>query len=136
MTSRSDDLEIRRSLGPLFEPSHSSPVPTSPLYGSTDKATSAQAAAALLGHPERLGGLQREALELVREFPGRTCKELANLAHARRGDAAQGIEWYRQRIGRRLSEIEAAGLIYAGRTEIDRDTGRKAVTWWPVLEAR
>lgn len=129
---RPDPLEVAGDFGPLFA-TPAAPVPVGPLHGDGDKRTSAIAAAALKADPERLAGLQREAFELVREFPGRTCKELANIAHARRGPAAQGLEWYRQRIGRRLSELERAELIHSGESRVDIETGRPAVTWWPCF---
>ena len=133
-----DPSEIRGgSMGPLFapvagaEPEPGRPVPTGPLYSNGDKRTSAIAAGELKADPERLAGLQRDAFNLVREFPGRTCMELANICHLRRGEAAQGIEWYRQRIGRRLSELEDADLVHSGESRRDPATGRLAVTWWP-----
>lgn len=129
-----DPHEIRTYLGPLFEPEPGRPVPTGPLHSDGDKTTSAIAAAQLRADKERLGQLQREALDLVREFPGKTCKELASLAQIGAGDRFRdkGIEWFRQRIGRRLSELEAAGLVTSGEAVVDEETRRKAVTWWPV----
>lgn len=131
-----DPSEMRGFLGPLFEPSPARPVPTGPLYSDGDKRTSAMAAAELKADPRRLGELQQEALGLVREWPGRTCKTLANFAQLRARDDSKGIEWWRQRIGRRLSELERAGLVKSGASEVDSDTGRRAVTWWPVEPGR
>lgn len=99
-----------------------------------DKTTSAIAAAHLRSAKDLLGQLQREALDLVREFPGKTCKELASLAQLAALDRFRdkGTEWLRQRIGRRLSELETAGLVTSGEAVLDEETRRKAVTWWPV----
>ena len=132
---REDPCELRGGTpGPLFASAHPEPawpVPTGPLHAPGDKRTSAIAAAQLEADPEQLGGLQREALELVQEFPGKICMELANIAHLRRGEAAQGLEWYRQRIGRRLSELEDRDLVHSGDSRVDPQSGRRAVTWWP-----
>jgi hypothetical protein len=126
---RSDPSETRSYLGPLFDPEPGRPVPVGPLHSDSDKTTSAIAAAELKSDPQELGSLQAEALQLVREFPGRTCKELASLAQIR--DGRGELEWHRQRIGRRLSELERAGLVHPGDAQVDPETHRQAVTWWP-----
>jgi len=131
-----DPLEVRSTMRTLFDPEPGRPVPTGPLYSDGDKRTSAMAAAELKADPQRLGELQRAALDLVREWPGRTCKTLASFAQLRARDDSKGIEWWRQRIGRRLSELERAGLVTSGASEVDSDTGRKAVTWWPAEDSR
>jgi hypothetical protein len=114
---RSDIYES--GLGPLFAP------PVEHLSGRTDPETSRKAAAAVL---PRLGWHQRLALAIVGAHPGSTCKELAAAAM----DSAAGqdfgpgdLEAVRQRIGRRLNELEKAGLIY-------RDGERDGCSlWWP-----
>jgi hypothetical protein len=106
-------------LGPLFNP------PARHLVGSADPATSFTAAARMAGS-ETIGAHQRFALDLVRAHPGRTCPELAQLADLPQARARLGEEGVRQRIGRRLNELEKAGLI---RREGVRDG---CGLWWPV----
>lgn len=60
-----------------------------------------------------IGRQAREALRLVREFPGRTSKELSRLS---------GMDRYA--LARRLPELERHG--YVKRTE----EGAKEVQWW------
>lgn len=91
-----------QGLGPLFAPR----VET--LVGRTDPPTS-HAAAAKMVNSNRLGIDQRYALDAVRRFPGRTCPELAEALNDPSDET--GEEWLRQRIGRRLGELEKAGLI-------------------------
>lgn len=64
---------------------------------------------------------QRAAvLAALRENPGATSDELAD---------AMGID--RHIPGRRLSELERAGLVRRGPTRASRISGRQGVTWWP-----
>lgn len=110
----------RARLKPIAEPG--------PLAGKTDPETSHEAARKLIDSCQ-LADAQRAALALVRQHPGRTCVDLAQVACA--GDE-RGIEFHRQRIGRRLSELERAGLIEHQGHATDPRTGRRAVRWWPV----
>lgn len=102
------------SLGPLF------PVATSSLARPADPATSQDAAAAMRDS-EDLAGSQRLALSLVRAYPGRTASELAEIA-ARRDTRA---------IPRRLSELQASGLIEGRESTPCSLTRRRALRWWP-----
>ena len=117
---RSDVFEA--GLGPLFDP-----VPTSPLHHQDDPATSRESAAALRGDPDRLGREQSFALEMVRLNPGSTAPELGEIAARQYGHDA---EWWRQRIGRRLSELKRAYRIYPNGTKKDPNTRRRCQRWW------
>ena len=83
MSHKSDPLEVPGQLGPLF--------------GNTDPQTSREAAERMGLY---IGPAQARAYRLVQDRPGSTCPELAG-----------GDEKERQRIGRRLNELEKAGLI-------------------------
>ena len=72
----------------------------------------------------RLGALQGEALWAVRNYPGNTAPEIAELC---------GLDDERI-LGRRLSELERRGLIYAQGTRPNRITGRPCQLWWPHEE--
>ena len=113
MTQKSAPNES--GLGPLFDP------PVHHLIGRTDPPTSREAADALV-RSGRLGRDQQEAYELVHHYPGSTSKDLGHLACA----IDEDNEHARQRIGRRLNELEKAGLI---RREGVRDG---CCIWWPV----
>ena len=111
---------------PLF------PLPTSPLAHRADPPTSKAAARALKSDPRRLGALQNAALNFVRLKPGATCPELAIIAREWECMGAPigrnthpDLEWHRQRLGRRLSELRRAGFIEA-RGERDG-----CQMWWP-----
>ena len=91
---------------PLF------PVSARPLAGRTDPETSHIAAEKMGLY---IGPAQARAYRLVCEHPGSTCPELAG-----------GDERERQRVGRRLSELQHAGLI---RREGVRDG---CAIWWMV----
>lgn len=106
--SSSDPLEVPRQLGPLF--------------AKHDPQTSREAAKRIAPH---LGRAQALALKMVRAYPGRTCPELAVI---RSTETGEGVEYCRQMIGRRLNELERAGLI---RWEGEREGCR---VWWPVEE--
>jgi len=73
-----------------------------------------------------MGAHQRLALELVRAHPGSTCPELAAHADLPLARVRIGDEGIRQRIGRRLNELLAAGLI---RRDGKRDG---CACWWPA----
>lgn len=119
---RDDPSEVR-SLGPLFEPA------VERLYGRSDPPTSRQAAEKI---QKSLGFHQRAALALVTAHPGSTCKELARrcidsaLRSDFSGSEVDGVEIVRQRIGRRLNELQRAGVI---RREGERDG---CSIWWPA----
>jgi len=106
------------------------PAPTGPLWGGTDPDTSRQAAEACLS---KIGQRQAEALKLVRDNPGFTAIELGAVA-ARVDPSGRGPEYWRQRVGRRLAELEAAGLLE--RHGEASPQGRRACRWWPVREPR
>ena len=94
---------------PLF------PVP-GPMAGRTDPETSHKAAESMGLY---IGSAQARAYRLVQDHPGATCPELAG-----------GDERDRQRIGRRLSELQRAGLIRAEGEKPDPRTGRSCSRWW------
>jgi len=110
-------------------------APMGPGAHRDDPATS-HAAADAKREARSLAMDQAEALAYVRSYPGRTCPELAKIAHAEdvQFDAdngtsqasAQGVEWWRQKLGRRLSELARAGLI---RRDGERDG---CGVWWPA----
>ena len=117
---REDPAEIRHDLGPLFNP------PLNHLSGRTDPETSRDAAKRA---EPRIGNLQRWALDLVRRYPGQSCPELATWATKESnfpGPYEREHERVRQACGRRLNELEKAGLIR-------RDGTRDGCSlWWPV----
>lgn len=95
------------------------------MSGRTDPDTSRQAAARMV-ESGALGRHQQWALDLVRTFPGSTCPELANRAGDNIIDG--DVERLRQQCGRRLNELEKAGLIY-------REGTREGCSlWWPTNE--
>lgn len=61
-----------------------------------------------------LGGLQQDALECVKRWPGNTSKNLAELARVDR-----------HALAKRLPELESKGWI---RRE---ERGREELRWWP-----
>jgi len=72
---------------------------------------------------------QELVTRLVQHLPGRTSKELANLA---------GVD--RVMVARRLPECETAGKVKRGRQRPTAGMdgaagGRSSVTWWPVEDA-
>lgn len=87
----------------------------------TDPAESHAAAARITG--DGLTDGRRRALNLVKLYPGRTTKELGALAAMDFGGEAEA---WRQKIGRRLFELSAAGLIERG--SVRRDG---CATWHP-----
>lgn len=91
-----------------------------PLFARHDPPTSEKAAERI---EPRLGKAQEVALAWVRNHPGLTAVELGGLAALRYGVDKESM---RQRIGRRLNELETAGLI---RREGERDG---CACWYPV----
>jgi len=89
----------------------------------TDPAESHAAAARITG--DGLTDARRMALNLIRLNPGLTCPELAHRALID-GFMTCDLEQARQRIGRRLSELNAAGLI-----ERCAEVRRGCATWRP-----
>ena len=107
------------SQGKLYADSY--PLPTSPLARHSDPVTSKEAAADMRGSV-RLGVLQERALEMVRRHPGHITHCLADFA----GESDERI------LGRRLSELEARGLVYREGSEVSGRTGKRCQRWWPV----
>jgi len=114
----------QRTLEGFYPPPPEMPVETSPLVRRDGPATAAASAAAMRGS-KRLGDLQREALELVRQHPGSTAHELDRLRPS--GDSV--------RIARRLSELRNSHLIYTSGTKPDPVTGRACQRWWATSDA-
>jgi predicted HTH transcriptional regulator len=67
----------------------------------------------------KLPKLHAEVLEYVRQNPNRTCSELADIAGARDP----------RRVGRRLPELEAKGMLKRGPARRCTITNRDAATW-------
>lgn len=104
-TTTHDDL-------PLWQQGH-------PLARSSDPITSHMGGASI----ERfLGGLQADALALVKHYPGRTASELAQVG---------GFPDPR-RINRRLPELLREGLVIRGEARRCGVTGRMAYVWQPI----
>lgn len=81
--------------------------------------TSSEAAEELVA---KLPEARRHALEAVRQYPGSTVKELAD----KTGDDDN------RRIGRRLNELEKAGIIRRAPARKCSISGRRAATWYPA----
>lgn len=116
---RSDPGELRFGAGPLFDRT------ARQLTARKDPPTSRRAAE---GTVQQLSGMQRFALQAVRDYPGHTTKEMArHLFNAEHGGLlrAADAEEIRQQIGRRLNELEAAGLVYR------KGTRDGCAIWWP-----
>ena len=71
---------------------------------------------------DSLGKLQRETLDAVELDPGKTARELGWINR---------LEDHRQ-FGRRLNELEKAGLVRRGAPRPCTRTGRKSATWYPL----
>lgn len=117
MTQKSDPNEC--GLGPLFSP------PIRELVGRTDPPTSREAARKMT-NSGAIGKAQQVALAWVKNNPGHTAPELGKMAALRYGADKEDM---RQRIGRRLNELEKAGLI---RREGVRDG---CSIWFPTKES-
>lgn len=112
---RPDPLEQASAL-PLFD------RPLTQLYTADDPGTSRAAAAESLASGA-MTRARRLALAWVRRHPEKTARELGLHAYAFYGVADP--ETWRQRIGRRLNELLAAGLIH-------REGIRGGCAcWWP-----
>lgn len=118
MSRAKSDPHERDNGGELF-----SPPPVTHLHHTDDPETSRKAAVRIL-KSGTLGHDQWSALDGIRRHPGSTCKELAGFRLSEDGDP-RGFEWVRQSIGRRLNELEKAGLIHR-RGERDGCS-----LWWP-----
>jgi hypothetical protein len=96
------------------------PIPESSreLRRNNDPETSAEAASSVM--PE-LSELQSQVVALVKAYPGRIVRELAEL----HGDADF------RRVGRRLNEVERQGRIRRGEPRVCAYTNRRCTTWWP-----
>ena len=91
-----------------------------PMAGRTDPPTSHAAAARMRKH---ISKAQEVALAFVRRNPGRTAKELGQIAAAAYGTDPEEM---RQKIGRRLNELRLDGRI---KREGVRDG---CSIWWPT----
>lgn len=114
---RSDPNEMAANFGPLFN------MPAKHLSGATDPATSKKAAAKIVSS-DALARAQAVALAFVRNNPGSTAKELGRAALSAFG-GGHDVEFYRQKIGRRLNELEKCGLVHR---DGERDS---CALWWP-----
>ena len=118
---RPDPLETPADLGPLFAAPR-----LRELTHVADPHTSVAAAARASSGGE-ISHARRLALAWVRRHAGKTAKELGLRAFAFYG--TNDPEWWRQRIGRRLNEVLALGLVRRGG---ERDG---CACWWPVERA-
>jgi hypothetical protein len=116
--SRPDPFPVRSHLGPSL-PLFDAPVGGETLSRRDGPATSAEAAASLRG-TQGLAAAQRLAHSLVRLHPGSTAAELSRLA----GHGDPRI------IGRRLSELARAGLVFAAGSVVDPITNRRCARWY------
>lgn len=105
------------------------PLVDTPRARATDPDTSHQAAAAIKA-TGALGEQQRDALQMVRLFPGSTTSELARRKVELLGAEGSWEKW-RHIFGRRLGEL-ADVHIRAGKARRCGVTGRRATTWWPL----
>lgn len=113
----SDPNEVR-SLGPLFAPA------VEKLYGRRDPETSRKAALRAVQH-DLITGDRWYALDLLKQHPGSTAKEIGEIAHGEDPES-RSKEWWHVKLGRRLNELETAGLI---RRDGERDG---CSVWWPI----
>jgi hypothetical protein len=90
-----------------------------PAARRTDPETSHLAAAHIIANGAR-GHNQRQAAEAVRNFPGRTSRELA-----------AECKMDRHELARRLPECKRAGAVFIGAVKTCSISGRQALTWWP-----
>jgi hypothetical protein len=91
-----------------------------PAFRRTDPHTSELAAASHTASGAR-ASQQRAAAAAVARFPGRTSRELSVLA---------GLD--RHELARRLPECEVGRAVFKGGARSCRESGRLAITWWPV----
>lgn len=108
------------------------PVGGETMVGRTDPETSTEAAKNFTNSGS-LGRDQRNVLNLVRLYPGKTVPELARIVMAvpmlmYAETAPVEMETVRQAIGRRMSELKRAGEIFA------RGAKDGCQMWWPKLE--
>lgn len=104
-----------------------------PATRSTDPTTSLQAEHRLRTSG-KLGGLQRDVLEAVTRWPGRTAVELAVLMGRARGfaiDTADGVK-LRQNVSRRLPELAKGNLTRRGKPRVCDVYGTCQSTWYAV----
>jgi len=92
-----------------------------PLARASDPSTSHEAAADLVASGT-WGKQKRQVYAVLCLYPGRTSAELAEVA---------GLDRYM--LARRLPDLEDERLATKGSKRRCDATGRKAVTWWPVL---
>ncbi len=103
------------------------PLVDVPRARETDPTTSHQAAAAIKASGA-LGEQQRDAVQIVRLFPGRTTSELAKLKVDELGAEGSWEKW-RHIFGRRLSDLKNVH-VEARAPRRCAVTGRQAATWW------
>jgi hypothetical protein len=130
---------MRPSCGPLFDP------PVEHLVGRTDPQTSRAAAESVKDGIQETD--QYYTLCLIRLHPGKTAKELGEIAAAADDSLAdvawasapegKGPEYWRQRIGRRLNELtnppDSPGHVPGKPHLIERRGTRDGCSlWWPV----
>lgn len=98
----------------LFDNPHSHRNDPSSSYKVGDKATST----------EKISGQMKAVLNAVKQYPGRTSAELAELVGMNRYTPA-----------RRLSVLERRGLVKRGSERKCRVCHTECITWWPKVEA-
>lgn len=93
---------------------------TTPAARNTDPDTSHAAATEITRSGAR-AYQQAQTIAAVRQWPGRTSQELAELS---------GLDRYM--LARRLPECETAGAVKRGVVIECTVTRRKALSWWPL----
>lgn len=90
------------------------------LFRTDDPVESALGAAHII---DKISNLHSEVLEIVRQYPGRTASELAEVLSERDS----------RRIGRRLPELENKGLVFRT-VGVCTITNRPAARWYENSE--
>jgi DNA-binding MarR family transcriptional regulator len=96
------------------------PASGSRLARRVDPSTSHESAADLVGSGQLHGELERIAAGLERR-PGLTSRELAS-----------AINEDRYMVAKRMTVLEARGLARRGEVRKCSESGKRAITWWPV----
>ena len=101
------------------------------LTRADDPATSREAAERLVDSGA-IHGDSADALALVRDNPGRTAYELEAIDKMPSGKGFAIHSDRPDRIRKRLSGLEKAGLVRKGQSRQCMERGSNCSTWWPV----
>jgi len=97
-----------------------------PLSHSDDDPETSHAAEEELTSSGRRDSHKREVLALVKDFPGRTAKELY--------ECQENLQF--MSLQKRLSDLKTDRVIYMGIPRPCEVTGRKAAVWYSVLKQK